>query len=141
MPALSLLFHLAHWADTQNTSAQLPIPPVSVESARLAAGWCDYLEQHARKIYAGALHPGLQAAHTLGAKIKEGKVPQESTVREVYRHNWSGLQRQELVYEALSILQKHDWLRVKTIKGENGRPSELIELNSRLKGKDDGLQN
>jgi len=72
MPSLAILFHLADWADGQMRDR---IPAVSIESARLAALWTDYLELHARKIYAGVLNPDLQAAHLLLKKIEQGKSP------------------------------------------------------------------
>ena len=36
--------------------------------------WCEFLEAHARKLYAIELHAGASAAHALAAKIEAGAV-------------------------------------------------------------------
>ncbi|MGM0653578.1 MAG: DUF3987 domain-containing protein, partial [Bacillota bacterium] len=45
MPSLALIDHIATIADKGNEG------PITINSARRAAGWCDYLESHARRIY------------------------------------------------------------------------------------------
>ncbi len=133
-PALALLFHLADWADQQIKASPVSIPPVSLQAAMLSAAWCDFLELHARKIYAGALNPDIQAAHLLAQKIRDGKVKHGCGIRDVYRNQWSGLHSREAVYSAVTVLAECGWLRLQTVKGDEGRPSDHIELHPKFRG-------
>jgi hypothetical protein len=131
MPALALLLHLIDVADGA------PAGPVPLPAARLAAAWCDFLEEHARKVYAAELHPGLDAAAALAAKIESGAVVDGQTVRELYRNQWSGLATTQQVQAALKVLESAHWLRVTTIATE-GRPSEVVRLHPDFRRPADG---
>jgi hypothetical protein len=122
MPSLALVFHLVEVA----TGA--PAGRVSLAAARLAAAWCEFLEQHARKVYAAELNPGLEGAIALAEKIEQGAIVDGQTVRDVYRNHWSGLGTAERVQAALAVLEAVGWIRVMTIETE-GRPSEIIRLH------------
>jgi hypothetical protein len=122
MPSLALLFYLLDIADG------VPTGPVGLPAALLAAAWCDYLEQHARKVYAGELDPGQEAAAALAAKLEAGAVADGQSVRDIYRNHWSGLGTPERVQAALSVLVAANWLRVVTVQTD-GRPSEIVRLH------------
>jgi hypothetical protein len=140
MPSLALLFHLVDWADSQISAVPGNISSVSVEAAILAAAWVDYLELHARKIYAGALNPDLQAAHLIVQKIEQGKIKDGSSVRSIYRNQWTGLQTKERVFQGLLILSEFSYLRLANSKGEEGRPSsDTIEINPKFRSDSNGV--
>ncbi len=63
MPSLALIFHLVNVVGEQEQGA------VGLQSTRLAADWCDYLEHHARKLYATELYPDLTTAHLIATKL------------------------------------------------------------------------
>ena len=105
-----------------------PTRLVSLDSTVRAIDFCEFLEAHARRIYAGAINPGLQAAHALARKIKSGKIQDGDTVRDVYRKEWSLLRRPETVRAGLSVLEEHHWLRVKSVS-TGGRSREVIQLH------------
>jgi len=126
MPSLALLFHLLALDSETSISA------VSEESASLAADWCDFLEQHARKVYAAELTPGAEGAKVLAAKIKAGDVFDGMTVRDISRHQWTGLGPVASVKSALHLLEQAGWLRVKEVD-TGGRPSELVNLHPALR--------
>lgn len=134
MPALGLLFHVADWADSQIQATPMPIGPITLQAAMLAGAWCDYLELHARKIYAGVMNPDVQAAHILGYKIRDGKVSHGCGIRDIYRNQWSGLHKKETVYAAVGVLEDCGWLRLQTVKGDEGRPSDRIDLHPKFRG-------
>jgi hypothetical protein len=135
MPSLALLFHLADWADCQLQNHLQDIPPVSIEAARLAASWVDYLELHARKIYAGSLNPDLQAAHLLMQKIQQEKIKDGMSIRDIYRNHWAGLDNKERVMQGLLLLADHGHLRLEIVKSEEGRPaSDVIRINPSIGG-------
>lgn len=121
MPSLALIFHLAEVVPRGD------LPAVSFHAAQLAAGWCEYLEQHAKKVYAAELNPDLAAAHALMDKIRTGRIEDEMKVRDVYRHGWSGLTEPEQVFGGLGILTKHGIARPEEIQ-TGGNPAEVIRL-------------
>jgi len=122
MPSLALLFHLVDCVQQGDLS------PVSLPAATLAADWCEYLEVHARKVYAAELGTDITAAHALAAKIREGALHDGMTVRDVYRSGWSSLRASEVVFGGLAVLQQHGWLALEVVDG-NGRPSQVIRIN------------
>jgi len=126
MPSLALIFHLTDPVSFVSSSA------VGLESAQRAVGWCEFLEAHARKIYAAELNADVSAANALAAKIKSGVVSDGGNVRELYRPQWSGLRTPEAVWEGLMVLQKHGWLRVGE-RGTEGRKADIVLLNPRLR--------
>ena len=101
----------------------------------MAAAWCDYLEQHARKVYASELRPDLDSASTLADKIRNGSVQDGAAVREIYRHEWDGLATYTNVEQALKVLESYNWVRFETrVSGSSGgRPSSIIRLHPSLR--------
>lgn len=153
MPSLALLFHLVNLAaetllnggakSDESSSGTCgtallghfqennPIPiqsAVSLQATELAIAWCDFLEQHARKVYARELNPGVEAAHSLGEKIEQRAVVDGSSVRDIYRHHWQGLVSSSQVDAALAVLGKAGWIQVETTE-TGGRPSETIRIH------------
>jgi putative DNA primase/helicase len=128
MPALSVLFELAEWA-AGNGSADT----VSLEHARQAAAWCEYLESHSKRVYSCVVTPQLRAARELAEKIKKRKVGASGffSCREVYLKGWSGLDSPEAVKLAAEVLLDAGWVR--DLSGESGpcggRPSNRFEVN------------
>jgi len=128
MPSLALIFHLVEVVQSGNAG------PVTLEAARLAATWCDYLKRHARRIYAAELYPDVTAAHLLAGKIAAGAISDEMHVREIYRPQWTGLTKPDAVWSGLERLRKHHFIRF-TQKKTNGRPADVIEINPATKRK------
>lgn len=127
MPSLALLFHLVDMVATESSG------PVSLGAAKLAADWCEFLEEHARKVYADELEIGLSGAHELARRIRKGEVKDGMTVRDIYVKGWSGLASAEPTWDAVDVLADHGWLRVQTVRRSGaGRPSHKVRLNPRL---------
>lgn len=122
VPALALLFHLVEAVDTGSNG------PVSLPALKLALAWAEFLELHAKKLYAAELRRGAAAAQALSERILAGAVKDCMTVRDLVRREWSGLRTSGRVYEAVEILQRHFWLRCEEID-TGGRPSEVIRLH------------
>ena len=99
MPALALLFELADWAAAGPTGAGGSCTDrdqcllVSLEHAKQAVAWCEYLESHARRIYSCITTPQMRAAQVLGEKLKSRQIALDGffSGREVYLKGWSGL--------------------------------------------------
>ncbi len=125
MPSLALIFHLI---DTAGGSS------VDVASATRAAAWCEYLEGHARRVYASGESPALEGARALLARIRKGDVKDGDTARSVYRgRHWSRLSTAEEVNAAAGVLEDYGWLRVEKV-GSGGRPAARIRLHPSLRG-------
>jgi hypothetical protein len=90
--------------------------------------WCEYLKQHARRIYAAELYPDLTAAHLLAGKIMVGAIGDQMHVREIYRPQWAGLTKPDVVWGGLERLKRHNFLRIAQ-KETGGRQAEVIEIN------------
>jgi hypothetical protein len=116
MPTLALIIHLIGVADG-TASGQ-----VSRQAAIQAAAWCDYLEEHARRIYDIVISPEQEAAAGLVEKIKTGKVPNPFTVKDIYGKHWTALQDREAVEAACMVLIDEDWLFLEQVKTGKGRP-------------------
>jgi ABC-type nitrate/sulfonate/bicarbonate transport system substrate-binding protein len=86
-----------------------------------AAAWCDYLEEHARRIYGIVTSPEQEAAATLAERIK--KLPNPFAAKDVYRRHWSGLPDTATVEAACRLLEDEDWLFMERGKFTGGRPT------------------
>lgn len=125
MPSLALIFHIANMAGS--VSGRIPLA-----TAQMAAAWCEFLEQHARKVYAAELNPDLAAAHILSDKIRGGQIEDGSHVREIYRPQWAGLRDSETVWNGLRVLEECGHAKVME-EGTQGRPQEIIRIDPRAK--------
>jgi uncharacterized protein DUF3987 len=110
-PALALILHLVECAATGRRG------PVTVHSALRAAAWCDYLEAHARRCYGLLIDDGLRAAQALADKLRQGKLADGFTARDVRRNQWRYLTTDEAVQAALDWLEDEGWLHSEAVGG------------------------
>ncbi len=75
---------------------------IPAEVLARALDWCDFLEGHARRIYAPAIDGGVSAAHAI--QRKRGELADGFTARDVYRKGWAGLSDPEMVADGLAVL-------------------------------------
>ncbi len=130
MPSLALVFYLISVVNGAVEAAG----GVNAEAVLRATAWCEYLETHARRLYASAEDTALEGARVLLGRIRKGDVRDGCTIREVYRgHEWSRLSTPEEVNAAAAVLEEHDWLRVEKV-GTQGRPTCRIRLHPVLLG-------
>ena len=125
MPALSLLFALADGH----------MDAVPLESAKRAAGWCEYLEPHACRVYASKLAPEIAAAQTLSRRLSAGWRAADGSLslRDVYRPQWTGLNSPDEARAALYVLCEYGWVRKEQVATDGpGRPSEIYLINPRI---------
>ena len=90
---------------------------MGVEALSRACDWGDYLESHARRVYAPALMPAEAGARVLAGHIERGDLGNRFTARQVYRKGWAELADSEAVKMALDLLEELGWvqtLRVET---------------------------
>jgi len=114
MPTLALIFHLVDVADGS------AVGPVTARCARLAAGWCEYLETHARRIYDYAASPDRDAAKILSERLD--KLPEPFTAKDVYDKKWHLLKKKSEVENACDVLIDKNWLVMNEPAPSLGRP-------------------
>jgi len=125
MPALALIFHLINVANGR------PSGQITIDCVERAAGWCDYLEQHARRIYEMALESSFDAARKLARKIQEGEITSTFDARDVYRKEWAMLDSKSTAEAACDILANCGWLKRSTIP-EGGKTKTTYTVNPKV---------
>jgi hypothetical protein len=134
MPALALIFHLIDVASDPTTA-----PGVSEMAAKRAAAFCEYLETHARRIYALVTDVHIEAAARLSKRIQGGELGEKFTLRDVYRREWGLLTDRNIVESACDYLVDLGWLRVEEPTYTTGRPrSPAYAVNPRLTSSSSG---
>lgn len=118
VPSIALILYL-----TEHDSG-----PVNLLSLERAIGWAEYLESHARRVYAPAITADVDAAIALAVRIKAGDIGDRFGLRDVYRNGWSGLSTKGQAAAAVSVLQDFDWLREQTVETA-GRPRTEYQIN------------
>lgn len=123
MPSLALIFHLV------DVVSESKAGPVSLKAAHMAAGWCDYLEQHARRIYQLAYTPDSDAATVLADRL--GELANPFRISQIPRKGWSKLTTGEEVRSAVEFLAERNYLRIVEAPATEtgGRPTADIWIN------------
>ena len=121
--ALALILHLAEGG----------IGAVQATSAVRAAAWCQYLEGHARRIYALVDAAKVGTACMLGRRLAEGKLEDGFTARDVVRKGWTGIGSTVQAETALTILEEHGWVQSADINDQPGRPTTRYFINPRIR--------
>jgi len=122
IPALALLIHLADGSPG----------PVGLDALEQACAWGEYLESHAKRIYAPAIAPDRIGARALAKRLLAGALPDRFTLRDVYNRDWSNLNDRDAVHKAVTMLIDLDWLLQET-EQTGGRPRTWYVVNPRIK--------
>jgi hypothetical protein len=102
---------------------------VGLESVKLAILWVEYLEMHARKVYADEVDPGMAAGHLLSIKISEGDIQDEESLNDISKyHHWKGLESAKQVRAGVKVLEEAGWVRIER-RSTRGRPTDVIRLH------------
>lgn len=117
---------ICHCADAPDAAQ-----PVSAEALARALRWAELLESHARRIYAPALRPEVEAAHRIAARLRAEDLGTPFTARELKRKHWQGLDDSDTVDEGLALLIDRGWLRLDA-KDTGGRPTEEFTANPEI---------
>jgi hypothetical protein len=127
MSALALILHLIDGVDAGVGG------PVSGMAAERAAAWCQYLEAHARRLYATVTDRVRVAAALLASRMAQGRLASPFTAREVYRNDWTGLTESRVVGEALECLRELGRIRAEAaVARDGGRPTVRFHINPRV---------
>jgi hypothetical protein len=132
MPSLALLFELADLAAVDGVAGENIA--VSLDHTKQAAVFCEYLESHARRVYACIVSPETRAGRDLARHIQANDLPTEFKTRETYLKGWSGLDSPERVRGALTLLEDAGWVRraEPLVSTGGGRKSETWIVNPKV---------
>ena len=98
-------------------------------AALLAIRWCEYLETHARRLYASEEDASKESAQALLTRIKKGDLLNGFSPRDVYHgRHWSKLDSVEKVNNAIKVLEDLGWVRSESVKTP-GRPAIKIYVH------------
>lgn len=121
VPSLALLIHLADCPAGG---------PVTHDALYKAAAWAEYLESHAKRIYAAHSASADHGVIALAEKITTGALPETFTLRDVYRRCWKRLETPAKVKTAASELVELDWLGVaQEAPARGGRVRDVYRVN------------
>jgi len=128
MPSIALIFYLVETVG----AAQKPVA-VDSTSALRAIQWCEYLETHARRVYASGEDVRMQSARALLKRIRQGDLPDTFSKRQIYHgKHWSHLETSEKAEGALAILEELGWVKVEKTSTK-GRPSIEVTVHPELR--------
>ena len=128
MPSIALIIHLVDIAEGQSKGR------IDVETAKKAVKWCAYLESHARRIY-GLLGAKEKATIELVKKIKDGKLENPFSIRDIYRKDWYLLDTKEKAEEACTELEYLGWISKVSIPVPNRHPQIKYQINPEIKNR------
>jgi putative DNA primase/helicase len=120
VPGLALICHL-----TNGEAGAVPGRAVVQ-----ALGWAQYLETHARRVYASVVAPESDVAKAIIKKLQKGDLPRSFSTRDVWRPGWAMLSDRGQVADALQLLVELDWLTT-TRTETGGRPATIYHANPR----------
>jgi hypothetical protein len=120
--SIALIMHLAEGS----------IGPVTDKSALRAAAWCEYLTGHARRIYGLVDAAKVTTARMISRKLVAGKLDDGFTVRDVVRHQWTGVATAMQAEAALAILEENGHVQSQDSFNTVGRPTVRYYVNPRI---------
>ena len=116
-PSIALILHIA-----EGNSG-----PVGITSIGKAIAWTEYLERHARRIYAPIVGADFVAARALAKKIKSKKLGDCFSLRDVYRNGWANLSKDEVILAA-DVLVDFNWIE-RSEKKTHGRTATIYRIS------------
>ena len=126
MPQMAFMSHLVQVVMDGQSG------PVTFKHAERGLRWCEYMEHHARRAYAGGGDQDIEPPQALAAKIKAGMVPSPFTHRDVYRHCWTNLDTPQLAGGAVAFLVDRGWLFIAENIQTGGAPWADIYIHPSL---------
>ena len=118
VPSSALICHLADGGTG----------PVAYSAMVRSLAWAHYLKSHAVRAYGAVTVADVAGAKSLLKHIRGGDLSDKFTARDVYRRQWSMLNRPEDVTNAVAILCDYGWLKA-VVEPTDGRSKTAYEIN------------
>lgn len=126
MPSLSLIFHLL-----RHVSSGVFRGAIDIESTKLAASWCRFLQKHAEKLYTLVNLSEFDCAKEILSHINSGELASSFTARDIYGKHWKKLAKPDEVKRGLELLTEYRYLTSVQIE-TGGRTKTVFTVNSDL---------
>jgi hypothetical protein len=122
VPTLALIIHLADGAG-----------PVSGTAVLKACAFATFLESHIKRIYGASSFSERSAAKAILARIRKGELVGPFSLRDIQRHDWSGLTVHDHVQAGLELLVDFGHLTIQPVPSKpiGGRPTTVYLINPR----------
>ena len=127
MPRLALNYFLIETSAKTINCAALPI-----EAVNSAIAWCEHLESHARKVWAGVIDPSFHPTSSFAERIEKKQITNGMSLRDIQQSKWRDLKDVESVEIAAQKLESLGWIKIVIHKENGGRPSRKIGINPEL---------
>jgi len=128
IPSLALIIHIANSAEHEIFN----LVPVTKNSLLKAICWGVYLRSHTERIYSIGINPEKTSAQLILKKIKENKLENKFTARDIHRSGWSGLSSTGIIKDALLLLEDCNYIQ--GIKKESPTKSSIqYFINAEIK--------
>ena len=127
MPRLALNYFLTETSAKAMHCAALPI-----EAVNSAIAWCEHLESHARKVWAGVIDQSFHPTSSFAERIEKKQITNGMSLRDIQQSKWRDLKDVESVEIAAQKLESLGWIKIVIHKENGGRPSRKIEINPEL---------
>jgi hypothetical protein len=82
-------------------------------------------------VYSRGLAGDFVVARALADRLRQGDLPREFALRDVYRPQWSELTTPEAAAKAVEVLLDLEWLR-EAVEATGGRPRRRFLVNPRI---------
>jgi hypothetical protein len=104
---------------------------ISETAVLRALAWSEFLESHARRLYACLGQAHIEAARSVLGRIRRRDLPSPFTLREVYRRGWAHLPDAEAARAAADVLEAHYYINGKPLEtgASGGRPTIEYHVN------------
>lgn len=130
MPSLALIFQLIEEAANKTEGMENPCQ-ISLVNAELAAQWCQFLTEHAKRIYGLGISGTAIHAKTLAKHLQAGDLQDGFTARELYFKGWAGLSTAKAVERPLEMLESLGWIQSVQLE-TGGKPKTVFLINPRI---------
>ena len=120
-PSFALICHLA-----DGGKGEIPLL-----AAKKGVGLCEWLWEHAQRIYTAGKYTGNAPLIGLCNHILNGDLNDEFTLRDMKRKGWSGID-QDNAPALLHELEEMGWIRQTKVPGKKGGPTSIVYTISPL---------
>lgn len=130
LPSLALIFHLADLVTGSRRSS------IGLRDTEMAAAWCEFLSDHALRIYGLGIGAAAIHARTLAQHLQKGDLENPFTAREIAHKGWAGLSRAGDLTDPLDLLEGLGWLWAQDVRTSprGGRPTVHYHINPKIQG-------
>jgi hypothetical protein len=105
---------------------------IDTDAVLRALAFAEYLETHARRVYAAGNEADAAAAKAILHRIRRGDLSVGFTARDIHQRDWSSLTDRDQVQAGLALLTEYYWIAAATTD-TGGRPKVIYRINPKVR--------